>query len=109
MREMPNCLLGHSFITPCKYPNLSTKEYTVLCLVSEEPYVLIMEFVSYGTLRSFLQTERHRLSTDPELQSLLTIASYHIALAMEHICSKMVGCILYPCKQLQLLCWDTNI
>nr|XP_023996334.1 tyrosine kinase receptor Cad96Ca-like [Salvelinus alpinus] len=57
---------------------------------TEEPYVLIMEFVSYGTLRSFLQTHRDKLTCDPELQSLLTIASYHIALAMEHLRSKMV-------------------
>ncbi|XP_031429487.1 fibroblast growth factor receptor homolog 1 isoform X2 [Clupea harengus] len=56
----------------------------------EEPYVLIMEFVSYGTMRNFLQTQRDRLVSDPELQSLFTIASYHIALAMEHIRSKMI-------------------
>ena len=49
-----------------------------------------MEFVSYGTMRNFLQTQRDRLVSDPELQSLFTIASYHIALAMEHIRSKMV-------------------
>uniref|UniRef100_A0A8C7SSJ1 Protein kinase domain-containing protein n=1 Tax=Oncorhynchus mykiss TaxID=8022 RepID=A0A8C7SSJ1_ONCMY len=57
---------------------------------TEEPYVLIMEFVSYGTLRRFLQTHKDDLTSDPELQSLLTIASYHIALAMEHLRSKMV-------------------
>nr|XP_029507261.1 tyrosine kinase receptor Cad96Ca-like [Oncorhynchus nerka] len=57
---------------------------------TEEPYVLIMEFVSYGTLRRFLQTHKDNLTSDPELQSLLTIASYHIALAMEHLRSKMV-------------------
>ncbi|XP_062329695.1 fibroblast growth factor receptor homolog 1 isoform X2 [Osmerus eperlanus] len=57
---------------------------------TEEPYVLIMEYVSYGTLRSFLQTHKERLNSDPELQSLLTITSYHIALAMEHLRSKMV-------------------
>ncbi|XP_014019092.1 fibroblast growth factor receptor homolog 1 [Salmo salar] len=57
---------------------------------TEEPYVLIMEFVSNGTLRSFLQTHRDKLISDPELQSLFTIASYHIALAMEHLRSKMV-------------------
>lgn len=49
-----------------------------------------MEYVSYGTLRTFLQTHRVPLSSDPELQSLLTIASYHIALAMQHLRSKMV-------------------
>ncbi|XP_063060907.1 fibroblast growth factor receptor 2 [Engraulis encrasicolus] len=56
----------------------------------EEPFILIMEYVSYGTLRNFLQTQRDKLLTDPELQSLFTIASYHIALAMEHIRSKMI-------------------
>ncbi|XP_014903656.1 tyrosine kinase receptor Cad96Ca [Poecilia latipinna] len=57
---------------------------------SEQPYILIMEYVSYGTLRTFLQTNRVHLSVDPELQSLLTIASYHIALAMQHLRSKMI-------------------
>ncbi|TDH15334.1 hypothetical protein EPR50_G00029770 [Perca flavescens] len=57
---------------------------------TEEPYILIMEYVSYGTLRTFLQTNRVNLSADPELQSLLTIASYHIALAMQHLRSKMI-------------------
>ncbi|TNN01435.1 hypothetical protein fugu_010817 [Takifugu bimaculatus] len=57
---------------------------------SEEPYILIMEYVSYGTLRTFLQTHKSHLSMDPELQSLLTIASYHIALAMQHLRSKMI-------------------
>ncbi|XP_030633976.1 fibroblast growth factor receptor homolog 1 [Chanos chanos] len=57
---------------------------------TEEPYLLIMEFVNYGTLRGFLQTQRETLSSDPELQSLFTIAAYHIALAMEHLRSKMV-------------------
>ncbi|KAM6945976.1 fibroblast growth factor receptor homolog 1 [Aplochiton taeniatus] len=58
--------------------------------LTEEPYVLIMEFVSYGTLRSFLQTHKEQLISDPEHQSSLTITSYHIALAMEHLRSKMV-------------------
>ncbi|XP_041797001.1 tyrosine kinase receptor Cad96Ca [Chelmon rostratus] len=57
---------------------------------TEEPYILIMEYVSYGTLRTFLQSNRVHLSADPELQSLLTIASYHIALAMQHLSSKMI-------------------
>ncbi|XP_022607087.1 tyrosine kinase receptor Cad96Ca-like [Seriola dumerili] len=57
---------------------------------TEEPYILILEYVSYGTLRTFLQTNRANLSADPELQSLLTIASYHIALAMQHLRSKMI-------------------
>ncbi|KAA0702001.1 Fibroblast growth factor receptor -like protein 1 [Triplophysa tibetana] len=56
----------------------------------EEPYMLIMEFMSYGTLRSFVQKNKEQLSADPELQSQFTIASYHIALAMEHLRSKMV-------------------
>lgn len=58
---------------------------------SAEPYILIMEYVSCGTLRTFLQTQRAHLISDPELQSLLTIASYHIALAVQHLHSKMVA------------------
>ncbi|XP_066551640.1 tyrosine kinase receptor Cad96Ca isoform X2 [Amia ocellicauda] len=57
---------------------------------TQDPYVLVMEYVSYGTLRSFLQMHRERLSTDGELQSLFTVAAYHIALALEHLRSKMV-------------------
>ncbi|RVE64460.1 hypothetical protein OJAV_G00126060 [Oryzias javanicus] len=57
---------------------------------SAEPFMLFMEYVSVGTLRTFLQTNRVHLSGDPELQSLLTIASYHIALAMQHLRSKMI-------------------
>ncbi|XP_016335374.1 fibroblast growth factor receptor homolog 1 [Sinocyclocheilus anshuiensis] len=57
---------------------------------AEEPYMLIMEFMSYGTLRSFVQKNKDELIADPELQSQFTIASYHIALAMEHLRSKMV-------------------
>ncbi|XP_016149512.1 fibroblast growth factor receptor homolog 1-like [Sinocyclocheilus grahami] len=57
---------------------------------AEEPYMLIMEFMSYGTLRSFIQKHKDELIADPELQSQFTIASYHIALAMEHLRSKMV-------------------
>ncbi|XP_053279635.1 tyrosine kinase receptor Cad96Ca isoform X2 [Pleuronectes platessa] len=57
---------------------------------TEDPYILIMEYVSYGTLKTFLQSNRNHLSADPELQSLLTIASYHIALAMNHLRSKMI-------------------
>lgn len=59
--------------------------------LSAEPFVLVMEFVSYGTLRGFVQAQHEKLSADPELQSLFAIASYHIALAMEHLRSKMVG------------------
>ncbi|XP_017346449.1 fibroblast growth factor receptor homolog 1 isoform X2 [Ictalurus punctatus] len=67
---------GHSLVT-CK-------------IAKEEPFLLIMEFVSYGTLRSFVQTHHDKLSADPEIQNLFAIASYHIALAMEHLRSKMV-------------------
>ncbi|XP_038160550.1 tyrosine kinase receptor Cad96Ca [Cyprinodon tularosa] len=56
----------------------------------DQPFILLMEYVSYGTLRTFLQTNRAHLSGNPELQSLLTIASYHIALAMQHLRSKMI-------------------
>ncbi|KAJ8276591.1 hypothetical protein COCON_G00083430 [Conger conger] len=57
---------------------------------TEDPYVLILEYVSCGTLRSFLQSHRDRLSSDSELQNLFTMAAYHIALAMDHLRSKMV-------------------
>ncbi|XP_056296594.1 tyrosine kinase receptor Cad96Ca isoform X2 [Pseudoliparis swirei] len=57
---------------------------------TEEPYLLIMEHVGGGTLKTFLQSNRVRLSADPELQSLLTIASYHVALAMQHLRSKRI-------------------
>uniref|UniRef100_A0A8C2KTL7 Si:ch211-167j9.5 n=1 Tax=Cyprinus carpio TaxID=7962 RepID=A0A8C2KTL7_CYPCA len=57
---------------------------------AEQPYMLLMEFMSYGTLRSFVQKHKDELIADPELQSQFTIASYHIALAMEHLRSKMV-------------------
>ncbi|XP_037326980.1 tyrosine kinase receptor Cad96Ca [Pungitius pungitius] len=57
---------------------------------TDEPYILIMENVSCGTLRTFLQTHKVSLSADPELHSLLTIASYHIALAMQHLRSKLI-------------------
>nr|XP_023701156.1 fibroblast growth factor receptor homolog 1-like [Paramormyrops kingsleyae] len=58
--------------------------------ITEEPYVLLMEFVNYGTLRNFLQLNQETLSTNEDLQHLFTIASYHIALALEHLHSKMV-------------------
>ncbi|XP_056328981.1 fibroblast growth factor receptor homolog 1 [Danio aesculapii] len=57
---------------------------------AEEPYLLIMEFMSYGTLRTFVQKHKDELSADPELQRHFTIASYHIAMGMEHLRSKMV-------------------
>ncbi|KAJ8348645.1 hypothetical protein SKAU_G00272340 [Synaphobranchus kaupii] len=57
---------------------------------TEGPYVLILEYVNCGTLRSFLQTQRDRLSSDSELQNLFTVAAYHIALAMDHLRAKMV-------------------
>ncbi|KAG9352030.1 hypothetical protein JZ751_023281, partial [Albula glossodonta] len=57
---------------------------------SEDPYVLILEYVSSGTLRSFLQAHKERLSADSELQHLFTMAAYHIALAMDHLRNKMV-------------------
>lgn len=69
---------------------------SLLDIFSAEPFMLIMEYVSVGTLRTFLQTNRVHLSGDPELQSLLTIASYHIALAMQHLRSKMVHTDLQP-------------
>lgn len=56
-----------------------------------EPFLLIMEYVSFGTLRSFVQTHHDKLSADPEIQNLFALAAYHIALAMEHLRSKMVS------------------
>lgn len=84
----------------------------VLCvsesvLVCAEPYMLIMEYVSYGTLKTYLQTNRSHLSANPELQSLLTIASYHIALAMQHLRSKMVT--RNSCYQISTLTNHTSI
>lgn len=58
--------------------------------VFSEPFILVMEFVNYGTMRSFVSTHHEKLSADPEIQNLFTIAAYHIALAMEHLRSKMV-------------------
>lgn len=57
---------------------------------TEEPFVLVLEFVRYGTLRTFLQMNRAALSADPDLQSLLTIAAYHIALALQHLRTKSI-------------------
>ncbi len=62
--------------------------------------MLIMEFMSYGTLRSFVQKNKDELISDPEMQSQFTIASYHIALAMEHLRSKMVSPSATNIKQL---------
>lgn len=78
-----NCIHRALLLCYC----VSVFESVLLCA---EPYMLIMEYVSYGTLRTYLQANRSHLSDDPELQSLLTIASYHIALAMQHLRSKMV-------------------
>ncbi|XP_072313212.1 fibroblast growth factor receptor homolog 1 [Eucyclogobius newberryi] len=57
---------------------------------AEAPFVLILEYVSYGTLRTFLQMNRSTLTSDPNVQSLLTIASYHIALALQHLRAKSI-------------------
>ncbi|XP_029467363.1 tyrosine kinase receptor Cad96Ca-like isoform X2 [Rhinatrema bivittatum] len=56
----------------------------------QKPYMLFMENVSYGTLRKFLRVNRGQLMANEKLQSLLTVAAYHIALGMEHIAHKMV-------------------
>lgn len=72
-------------------PKITENTNTLKCVfVLPEPYILIMEYVSCGTLRTFLQTNRTNLSASSELQSLLTIASYQIALAMQYLRSKMV-------------------
>lgn len=62
-----------------------------------------MEFVSYGTLRSFVQTHHDKLNADPEIQNLFAIASYHIALAMEHLRSKMVSLCLSETPEITLI------
>ncbi|KAM9540012.1 fibroblast growth factor receptor homolog 1-like isoform 1-T1 [Salvelinus alpinus] len=58
--------------------------------ITQAPYMLILESVSSGTLRSFLQVNQHQLSRDSELQKHFTTAAYHIAHAMRHLRSKMV-------------------
>lgn len=92
-----------SFQRPCCSP---VKTPPSVCV---EPYILIMEYVSYGTLRTFLQTHRSHLSIDPELQSLLTIASYHIALAMQHLRSKMVTTKKGFMHLSALRCWSPRL
>ncbi|XP_029527868.1 fibroblast growth factor receptor homolog 1-like isoform X1 [Oncorhynchus nerka] len=58
--------------------------------ITQAPYMLILESVSSGTLRSFLQANQDQLSRDSQLQHFFTTAAYHIAHAMRHLCSKMV-------------------
>ncbi|XP_069470042.1 tyrosine kinase receptor Cad96Ca-like [Ambystoma mexicanum] len=60
------------------------------CNAVQEPYMLILENVACGTLKQFLKVHRRQLSASENLHSHLTVAAYHIALAMEHIASKMV-------------------
>ncbi|XP_072514733.1 fibroblast growth factor receptor homolog 1-like isoform X2 [Salminus brasiliensis] len=58
--------------------------------ITDTPYMLVMEYVAHGTLRSFLQLNQNRLCLDKELQHLFTLAAYHIAHAMKHLRSKMI-------------------
>lgn len=58
--------------------------------ISQTPYILIMEPVSCGTLRSFLQGNQEQLKTESNLQDMFTIAAYRIANAMCHLSSKQV-------------------
>ncbi|KAG9263535.1 hypothetical protein AMEX_G23582 [Astyanax mexicanus] len=58
--------------------------------ITDAPYMLVMEYVAHGTLRSFLQVNQNKLSSDEDLQHLFTIAAYHIAHAMKHLRSKMI-------------------
>ncbi|XP_069077680.1 fibroblast growth factor receptor homolog 1-like [Pleurodeles waltl] len=60
------------------------------CNTSLEPYMLILENVSHGTLKHFVHANRSQLINSENLQTQLTIAAYHLALAMEHIASRMV-------------------
>ncbi|KAM9456629.1 fibroblast growth factor receptor homolog 1-like isoform 1-T2 [Clarias gariepinus] len=58
--------------------------------ITEVPYMLIMEDVELGSLRTFLRVNKERLCKDEELQHLFTIALYHIAKALDHLHSKMI-------------------
>nr|XP_033778887.1 fibroblast growth factor receptor homolog 1-like [Geotrypetes seraphini] len=58
--------------------------------IMQRPYMLFLENVSFGTLRKFLRVFRVQLMANENLQKLLTVVAYHIALGMEHIASKMV-------------------
>ncbi|XP_030078044.1 fibroblast growth factor receptor homolog 1 isoform X2 [Microcaecilia unicolor] len=58
--------------------------------VAQRPYMLFLENVSFGTLRKFLRINRVQLTDNENLQSLLTVVAYHVALGMEHISNKMV-------------------
>ncbi|XP_042627632.1 fibroblast growth factor receptor 2-like [Cyprinus carpio] len=98
--SLVTCKIGKEGITPKQMENevsimrkLAYHKNVMQLLdwnTAEQPYMLLMEFMSYGTLRSFVQKHKDELIADPELQSQFTIASYHIALAMEHLRSKMV-------------------
>uniref|UniRef100_A0A8C4X7P9 Protein kinase domain-containing protein n=1 Tax=Erpetoichthys calabaricus TaxID=27687 RepID=A0A8C4X7P9_ERPCA len=48
---------------------------------TREPYVFLMEFVSQGTLKTFLLRYKEPLSSSKDSQHLLMVAAYHIALA----------------------------
>ncbi|KAI4882661.1 hypothetical protein NFI96_014649, partial [Prochilodus magdalenae] len=58
--------------------------------ITNSPYMLVMEDVTHGSLRSYLQVNQDRLCRDKDLQQLFTLAIYHIAHAMEHIRSRMI-------------------
>ncbi|XP_060764113.1 fibroblast growth factor receptor homolog 1-like isoform X2 [Neoarius graeffei] len=58
--------------------------------ITEVPYMLIMEDVEHGSLRTFLKMNKESLCKDENLQHLFTIALYHIAQAMDHLHSKMI-------------------
>uniref|UniRef100_A0A3P8Z0I6 Protein kinase domain-containing protein n=1 Tax=Esox lucius TaxID=8010 RepID=A0A3P8Z0I6_ESOLU len=56
--------------------------------ITEDYYCFLSLYIS--VLCELWQAIKDKLTPDPELQSLFTIASYHIALAMEHLRSKML-------------------
>ncbi|KAF7701306.1 fibroblast growth factor receptor homolog 1-like isoform X2 [Silurus meridionalis] len=58
--------------------------------ITDVPYMLIMEHVEHGSLRSFLKANKEKLRRENELQHLFTIALYHIAQALDHLHSKMI-------------------
>ncbi|XP_026996969.2 ephrin type-A receptor 4a-like [Tachysurus fulvidraco] len=65
---------------------LQLVDWDITCV----PYMLIMEDVEHGSLRTFLKANKERLCKDTELRHRFTIALYHIAQALNHLHSKMI-------------------
>ncbi|KAF5901938.1 fibroblast growth factor receptor 1-like, partial [Clarias magur] len=58
--------------------------------ITEVPYMLIMEDVELGSLRTYLRRNKEKLCKDEELQHVFTIALYHVAKALDYLHSKMI-------------------